>query len=363
MAASADNVSQSLSDLVAKQAIAAALACHSRGIDRADFTLLSSAYHPGATVDYGFFVGAASDLATILASAQKTQPVTLHRTCNMWIQLDGTTARSESYVLAYLESPDATGAVQRLIGGRYLDRHEERAGEWRLTHRTYVMDWNTNRPSTGVSFDPPLGFVNFTPRGGHGCADPGNTMLAFAAAQFRRSGERMANKISDAQIDAAVSKQALHELGMAYARAADRADAQLMASLFHEDSTVIAGVANGNGAGFAVGVADFISKNLERSFHSVANEWFHVDGDDAIGESYVIAMVTAGGKDSMTGGRYADSYQRRNGVWKFKTRTFVMDWSTSHPTTHATDGMYGALKIQGRFGKDDPVYAFWNSRT
>jgi hypothetical protein len=38
-----------------------------------------------------------------------------------------------------------------------------------------------------------------------------------------------------------------------------------------------------------------------------------------------------------------------------------MDWSTSHATTHATDGMYGALKIQGRIGKEDPVYAFWNA--
>jgi hypothetical protein len=363
MASISDSVAQALSDLAAKQSIANVLAAHSRGIDRADFTLLSSAYHPGATVDYGFFVGAASDLAAILAGAQKTQPVTLHRTCNMWIRVDGATARSESYVFAYMESPDPAGAIQRLIGGRYLDTHEERAGEWRLTHRTYVMDWNTNRPSTGVSFDPPLGFANFTPRGGHGCADPGNTMLAFEVAQFKRSGERMTSKISEAQIDVMLSKQAWHELGMAHARAADRADAALMASLYHEDSTVIAGVANGSGPQFAAGVTDFISKNLERSFHSVANEWFLIDGDNAIGESYVIAMVTAGGKDSMTGGRYADAYQRRNGVWKFKSRTFVMDWSTSHPTTHATDGMYGALKTQGRYGKDDPVYAFWNART
>ena len=362
MAAQSDNSTRSLSQLIAKQAIANALATHSRGIDRADYTLLSSAYHPGASVDYGFFVGPASDLAAILAQAQKTQPVTLHRTSNMWIQVDGARARSESYVHAYLESPDPAGSIQRFIGGRYLDTHEERAGEWRLTHRTYVMDWNTNRPSTGISFDPPLGLVNFTPRGGHGCADPGNTMLAAGIAQFNRLGERMANKISDVQIDAALSKQALHELGMGYARAADRADAQLMASLFHEDSTVVAGIANGSGPAFAVGVTDHIAKNLQRSFHSVANEWFHIDGDNAVGESYVIAMVTTGGNDSMTGGRYADSYERRNGVWKFKSRTFVMDWFTSHPTSHATDGMYGALKTQGRFGKEDPVYAFWNAR-
>ena len=363
MTSVSDGVSRSLLELAHKQAIANTLASHSRGIDRADHTLLSSAYHPGATVDYGFFVGPAAELATILAAAQKAQPVTLHRTSNMWIRLEGETARSESYVMAYMETRDPGGATQRLIGGRYLDRHERRAGEWRLVHRTYVMDWNTNRPSAGVSFDPPLNFVDMTSRGGHGPSDPGNTMHAFAVAQFKRSGERpMTDKISDAQIDAILSKQSLHELSMAYARAADRADAALMASLFQEDSTVIAGVSNGSGAEFAAGVTAFITKNLERSFHSVANEWYLVNGDEAIGESYVIAMVTAGGNDSMTGGRYIDSFQRRNGVWKFKTRTFVMDWSTSHPTTHATDGMYGALKTQGRYGKDDPVHAHWNAR-
>ena len=358
-----DDRSQAMSELAAKQAIAYVLATHSRGIDRADFTLLSSAYHAGATVDYGFFVGAAAELAAILAAAQKKQPITLHRTGNIWIRLDGDAARSESYVMAYVESLDAAASTQRFIGGRYLDSLEKRAGEWRLVHRTYVMDWNTNRPGTGVAFDPPLGLVDFTPRGGHGCADPGNTMHASAVAQFNRSGERkMVDKISDAQIDEVLSKQALHELCMGYARAADRADAQLMASLFHEDSTVVAGVANGSGAVFAAGVTDFIAKNLDRSFHSIANEWFQVRGDDAIGECYVIAMVTAGGNDSMTGGRYVDSFLRRDGLWKFKTRTFVMDWSTSHPTTHATDGMYGSLTTRGRFGKDDPVYAHWRGR-
>jgi hypothetical protein len=53
-----------INNLVAKQGIADALAMHSRGVDRADTNLLGAAYHPGATVDYGFFVGPAADQDT-----------------------------------------------------------------------------------------------------------------------------------------------------------------------------------------------------------------------------------------------------------------------------------------------------------
>jgi hypothetical protein len=357
-----DAVSRSLIDLESMQAIAQQLAAHSRGIDRADFPVLAGAYHADATVDYGFFVGAASDLAGILAGAQKGQPVTLHCTCNRWIKVDGSRGRSESYVLAYMESPASGGvaATQRWIGGRYLDRHEQRDGQWRLTHRTYVMDWNINRPSTADWPDPGVNFANFVPRGGHGAADAGNVLLTLAVAELQQSGvQTMSNTITEAQIDAVLSKQALHELCMGYARAADRADAALMRSLFHDDAMVISGVVNGSGADFATGVTAFIAGNLQRCFHSVANEWFQVYGDDAVGETYVIAYTSANGSDTMTGGRYIDAFQRRKGVWKFKTRSFVVDYSATHPTTHSNEGLYAGLKTHGCFGPADPVYAFW----
>ena len=168
-----------------------------------------------------------------------------------------------------------------------------------------------------------------------------------------------ANAISDQAIDQALSRQALHDLCMAYARAADRGDAELMESLFHEDATVISGIVNGDGKRFARDIVAFVTANLQRAFHSVANEWYEIKGDKAIGESYVIAMVTAGGNDIMTGGRYIDAFERRNGAWKFRSRNFVVDWTTTHPTTFESGGMYAALPTRGCFGKQDPVYAFW----
>ncbi len=316
-----------IEELAGKSQIAGILATHSRGVDRADGNLLSSAYHPDAGVDYSFFDGPASQLVAILAAAQKGQPVTSHRTSNMWIKVRGPQARSESYVLAYAEQIADSAATQRFIGGRYLDTHERRDGEWRLSHRKYVMDFNINRPSTVNWPEPAVALANST--------------------------------YTDAQTDQALSKQALHDLGMAYARAIDRADASLMASIFHEDATVVSGVFNGNAAEFAVKITAFVRENIERCFHSVANEWHEVHGDEAVGESYVIANTTAGGKDTLTGGRYVDAYQRRNGVWKFKARTFVVDWTNAQPTSYETGGMYAALTARGCYGASDPVYAFW----
>jgi hypothetical protein len=115
---------------------------------------------------------------------------------------------------------------------------------------------------------------------------------------------------------------------------------------------------NGPGPQFARQITAFVRANLERCFHSVANAWFQVNGDDAVGESYVIAVATAGGNDVMTSGRYIDAYQRRDGVWKFKSRSFVIDWSSTQPTSYESGGMYAALSTRGSYGRGDPVYAF-----
>jgi len=343
-------------DLIARHGIGNALATHSRGVDRADVNLLASSYHPDATVDYGFFAGSASTFAAILAEAQKASAPTLHRTGNIWIKVDGARAISESYVIAYVEDAD----TQRLVFGRYLDRLAARDGEWRLTHRTYVLEGNTNRPTSVIRADPQVNFLHFVPQGAKGAADPGRALLALSQASIP-GATPMTVQPDALALDAALSRAAIHDLSMAYARGVDRADAALLKSIFHEDSTVISGVINGPGEQFADQITAYVSANLDYCVHSVANEWVEVKGDHAVGELYVIAQMTAGGQDVMTGGRYIDTYQRRNGTWKIKTRTFVADWNTTHPSTLQKDGFYEALKTWGSWGKSDPVYAHWAS--
>lgn len=160
-------------------------------------------------------------------------------------------------------------------------------------------------------------------------------------------------------------KQALRELVTRYARAVDRADRELLAGVFAEGAQVENGAFAGPANEF---VAACLNRpELERSFHSVSNEFFAVDGDGARGEVYVIAVATwnKGGEktDTLVGGRYVDEYRKEGGQWKIARRTFVHEWNMSFPTTAVWDeGLFGMIKLRGQRSKDDPMYKILGSR-
>lgn len=347
-----------IDELVARDSIANILARHSRGVDRAHLELLAGAYHGDATVEYGFFDGPGSKLAEILATAQASSPPTLHRTSNMWIRVQGERAVSESYVVAYVEEAE----TQRIVMGRYLDRHSLRDGRWALDFRRYVMDANVNWQSNVARPAPSVSPAAFAPQGAKMAQDSGLALLnlhKLTQPHKPRCANQESHIMTDSALDALISRAAIMDLVCAYARAADRGDAELMASIFHEDAVVMCGIANGNGEAFAQAITQFVTANLERCFHSTSNSWIEIDGDGAVGEHYVIAHMTTGDNDIMTGGRYIDRYERREGVWKISNRSFVMDWNTIQPSTYQDDGFYAALTGRGCFGKADPVYQHW----
>lgn len=360
----------SIAEVGAVQDIRAVLARHSRGIDRADAGLLASCYHPDGTVDYRFYAGPAETFAGILTGAQKGQPVTLHRTAQSSIDLDGERATSESYVMAYVAGPGEGGApMQRLVCGRYLDRHARRDGVWKMTHRTYVLDTNCNWPGDFAAL--PLGPLDHhVPTGAHGAADPGIALLAQAVARNRAKGAPSMTQpapdaalLDPALLDTVVSRQQIADLTAAYCRGVDRADPALLAEVFHEDATVISGAFNGNGKAFATEICRIVEDAFAQTFHSIANQWVEVSGDGAVGETYVIACSTSKGEapatDTLTGGRYIDRFERRNGTWRIAERTFVLDWARSEPSTRELDGpLYGALDLRGGRREADPFHAF-----
>ena len=165
--------------------------------------------------------------------------------------------------------------------------------------------------------------------------------------------------IDDEAIDRVLSRQAIHDLLMAYARGVDRADVALLESIFHPDATVITGLIDGSGREFPQSIVEHVQTKLDRCFHAIANEWVEVYGDRAIGETYVIAITTAAGRDGMIAGRYLNEFERREGVWKILSHTIVMDWSTTQPTCSGGHGMFKALRIRGCFGRSDPIYSLW----
>lgn len=140
-----------IEETVAKQLITEGLMRSSHGIDRCNVAVLKSAYWDDATVDYGMFKGAAMEFCDFLMPGLAAFKCTQHSLSNILIELRGADeAKVETYVRAYHHSIGEDGPIDMVVGGRYLDRFTRRGDEWRVAHRTYVMDWNTNGPGTAI---------------------------------------------------------------------------------------------------------------------------------------------------------------------------------------------------------------------
>ncbi len=169
---------------------------------------------------------------------------------------------------------------------------------------------------------------------------------------------------SDAAIEQLLAKQALHELVTGYSRAVDRLDLAAFVELFHADAVIDSGVVRGAPAYFAQEFDHWVRGHARILFHAVTNEWFRIDGERAIGESYVLAVVRlrgdSGERDMLTVGRYLDRFELRELRWKFSERRFVLD----HNIT-LTDGGAPLIEaaaadgLRGTFGTLDPIYRFW----
>lgn len=123
-----------------------------RAADRRDYTSLSELYHDDATEDHGdFFKGLAKDFLKQMPAIQENMQVLHHNITTTNIFFDDNNpcyAEGEIYVLAFHQVQTEDGLIDLLIGGRYLDQYEKKAGQWRFSYRTIVADWaNLHKPS------------------------------------------------------------------------------------------------------------------------------------------------------------------------------------------------------------------------
>lgn len=131
-----------------------------RGIDRCDLECLLSVWADGATVDYGNGPSDAKEWSRGVIDRLKAWDRTSHVAANTIVEFDEAGAHSETGVIAYHLADRGTGGAASahwmLAAGRYLDRLQCIDGAWRITRRTYVMDWN----ETGLS-NCELGYGRF----------------------------------------------------------------------------------------------------------------------------------------------------------------------------------------------------------
>ena len=119
--------------------IADAIHRYTRGVDRLDWALAESAYHPDAVDNRGAFIGAPAEFMAWLKPHLSGAGGTSHNISNITIELDGDTAHAECYVIYHVWSADGASVV--IGGARYNDRLERRGGVWAIAYREALMDF------------------------------------------------------------------------------------------------------------------------------------------------------------------------------------------------------------------------------
>lgn len=128
-----------LQSLIDKQDIYDVLMRYCHGIDRADLGVILSAFHDDAGDNHSGVVESAVERFTRTVELGRSMR-TSHNLTNVLIQVDGDVAHSQSYFIACHHFDHDGARIEWVLNGRYLDRHERRAGEWRIAHRAVVYD-------------------------------------------------------------------------------------------------------------------------------------------------------------------------------------------------------------------------------
>jgi hypothetical protein len=151
-----------LQALVDKQAITEVIYRYARALDRCDLELLRSCFHSDSSHDHGDFTGNSFDFCEWAIELLLRLTATQHHIGNVLIDLEGNVAHTETYWVAYHRIPAQAGGsgvvagqgheLDLFIGGRYIDRMEQRAGEWKIARRTGIHDWQRFEPPNDGGF-------------------------------------------------------------------------------------------------------------------------------------------------------------------------------------------------------------------
>ena len=165
--------------LIDREAIRDVITRVARGEDRRHEGLLRSAYWPDATIDFGVMQGGFEEYLTWCVPGSPDIPVTQHSLSQTMISLRGDKAKTETYVRSYHRVKAPGGERDTAMGGRYLDKLEKRDGEWRITARIMIYDWDMD---LGEAVDLSKGlmgmpFLSANPIG----KNPGDASEAFFA--------------------------------------------------------------------------------------------------------------------------------------------------------------------------------------
>lgn len=153
-----------------------------------------------------------------------------------------------------------------------------------------------------------------------------------------------------ARLDALESRAAIDTLIASYAHAFDRMDRVLLQSIWHADSTLdLPGFGNASSRDEILLMAENSWRQMPHMHHWMTNPLIQIDGDSAAGSVAADCVFYDIEKGPVqVSGLYHDMFERRSGLWAFKSRRFELHYLTP---------LKDWVPIAGneRFGHQDPA--------
>jgi hypothetical protein len=152
----------SLAALADREAIREMIYRYCRALDRSDVVLGYSVFHEDSEADYGpIYSGSGRGFIDFsLGSTKGLNCSTHHQVSNITIQLDGDRASSEAYVLSTFRMLMGEQQMQSQSWARYIDQWSCRAGEWRISKRLAITDFDTSMAEVKANPPSPIGQRN-----------------------------------------------------------------------------------------------------------------------------------------------------------------------------------------------------------
>jgi hypothetical protein len=124
-------------------------------------------------------------------------------------------------------------------------------------------------------------------------------------------------------------RQAIADCLATYSRAVDRLDRELLLSVYHADAIDDHGVFVGSPQAFADWVIPMHTATHLSHQHCIFNSTVDLEGTVAHVESYYmfVGLNRRGRPLAMSGGRYLDRMEKRDGRWAIAARVCVRDWA------------------------------------
>jgi hypothetical protein len=134
-----------------------------------------------------------------------------------------------------------------------------------------------------------------------------------------------------ATLEDLLAREAIRDCIYRYSHGIDRRDRETLRLCYWPDATDDHVSFSGNAYEFIDVIMPFL-EGLKASTHSMSNILIRVDGDTARVETYWHVFHREAGADGaadydyIAGGRYLDTFERRDGEWRVLTRVLIRDW-------------------------------------